>query len=166
MQIFPITKSCIRQGPPVVVKLRVWNPKNPWMHPLKYVSKLVTYLFHLSTILLSGYQSQELTEFQAAHWNFHIFERKYLQIFEKFCPFIQVIQNWFQTGPKKFGSEKNKVTHCLVTSEAQVFHVHIRTEFVSYFFVLGRVLGYFCNVLLYTFFVLKQNIAEMSWDAS
>ena len=31
----------------------------------------------------------------------------------------------------------------------------IRTEFVSYFFVLGRVQGHFCNVLLYTFFVLN-----------
>ena len=38
----------------------------------------------------------------------------------------------------------------------------LRTEFVSYFFVLGRVLGHFCNVFLYTSFVLKQNIAEMS----
>ena len=39
---------------------------------------------------------------------------------------------------------------------------HLRTEFVSYFFVLGRVLRHFCNVLLYTSFVLKQKIAEMS----
>ena len=43
---------------------------------------------------------------------------------------------------------------------------YLRTKFVSYFFVLGRVLGHFCNVLLYISFVLKQNVAEMSQDAS
>ena len=34
------------------------------------------------------------------------------------------------------------------------------------FFALGRILGYFCNVLLQITVVLKQNIAEISQDAS
>ena len=42
----------------------------------------------------------------------------------------------------------------------------MRTEFVSSFFVLGRVLGHFCNVLLQIPIVLKQNIEEMSQDVS
>ena len=40
----------------------------------------------------------------------------------------------------------------------------IRTDFVSSFFVLGRILGHSCNVLLQIPVVLKQNIAEMSQD--
>ena len=38
----------------------------------------------------------------------------------------------------------------------------LRTGFVSSFFVLGRVLGHLCNVLLKIPVGLKQNIAEMS----
>ena len=39
---------------------------------------------------------------------------------------------------------------------------NLRRGFVSSFFVLGCVLGHFCNVLLYIPAVRKQNIAEMS----
>ena len=44
--------------------------------------------------------------------------------------------------------------------------LHLKTVFVSSFFVLGRVLRHFCNVCLYIPVALKQNIAEMSQDAS
>ena len=47
--------------------------------------------------------------------------------------------------------------HILSATTAQISDF-FRTEFVSYFFILGH----FSNVLLYTSFVLKQNIAEMS----
>ena len=125
-------KSRIRQGPLVVAKLQVWNPKNPWLHPLKYVSKLVTYLFHLSTILLSGYQSFRAYRVSSCTLGFSYFGKKIFAKFCKFFPVIQVIQICFRQvqkilvqREKLFWCLKNKAADCLVTSESQESHVHL-----------------------------------------
>ena len=67
-----------------------------------YLNSLLTSF----TFLPYFYQAinlKELIEFQAAHWNFHVFEWKYLQIFA-------LSYNWFKIvldRSKNFGLEKN-----------------------------------------------------------